>query len=549
MERDDLVGDSELLIFTRMENRKSNPYLPVYFSLVLIAGVLLGIFLGSRNNRMMPFNSPGDKLREVIDYVEGNYVDTLARSEIEAKAITGLLEKLDPHSVYIAAEEFHEANDPLLGSFEGIGVQFRIEDDTVVVITPVSGGPSEKLGIRAGDRIVSVDGKKIAGVKIGNNDVMRKLKGPKGTEVKVAIFRRGVNGLLDFTIERDVIPTYSMDIAYMVEPGIGYIRLSNFAATTHEEVKNALTSLIGSGMKKLILDLRGNGGGYLNAAIGVADEFLPDGQLVVYTEGLHHAKEIATATGDGLFEQGEVVVLVDEWSASASEILAGAIQDNDRGTIIGRRSFGKGLVQEQLNFKDGSAVRLTVARYYTPTGRCIQKSYKNGVEDYNNDYFRRFHAGELEHADSIKFPDSLKYRTPKGKVVYGGGGIMPDLYIPLERDSTLVFYNLTMNKGIVYQWAFDYTDRNRPALQRFRNVDQFDQGFTVTDAMYQDFIRTAEKKGVPRKGKDLTRSDQQIRVMLKAYIGRNLLDNEGFYPIMNSIDPAFLKAVETVRKP
>jgi carboxyl-terminal processing protease len=319
--------------------------------------------------------------------------------------------------VYISAEEFHEANDPLLGSFEGIGVQFRIESDSVTVITPVAGGPSEKLGIHAGDRIVKVDGKNIAGIRITNNDVMRKLKGPKGTRVKVSIFRRGVAGLLEFDITRDVIPTYSVDIAYMPMPGIGFIRLNNFSATTHEETHQSIENLQRQGMKQLILDLRGNGGGYLKAATEVADEFLGRGKLIVYTEGMHHEKEIYNATSDGLFEQGDLVVLVDEGTASAAEIVTGAIQDQDRGLVLGRRTFGKGLVQEQVDFKDGSALRLTVARYYTPTGRCIQKPYKDGIETYNNDYVHRYLNGELEHPDSIKFPDSLKYKTPKGRTV------------------------------------------------------------------------------------------------------------------------------------
>lgn len=531
-----------------MEKRRFNPYMPLWFALVLAGGVLFGLLLGTRSGGGLRFNREENKVEELMNYIHNNYVDTMASDAIEEKALRGLLDQLDPHSVYISTDEFHDANDPLLGSFEGIGVQFRIESDTVVVITPVSGGPSEKLGIRAGDRIVNVDGKKIAGVKISNNDVMRKLKGPKGTEVNVEIFRRGVPGLISYTIERDVIPTYSMDIAYIIELGIGYIRLSNFAATTAEEVHDALKSLLGAGMKKLILDLRGNGGGYLKAAIDVADEFLPEGTLIVYTQGMHQAKEVAQATSDGLFQEGELVVLVDEWSASASEIVAGAIQDNDRGTIIGRRSFGKGLVQEQLNFKDGSAVRLTVARYYTPTGRCIQRSYENGKDAYNSDYMHRYLNGELENPDSIKFADSLKYYTPKGKTVYGGGGIMPDTYVPLEKDSLLIFYNLTMNKGIVYQWAFDYTDKNRQKLQRFKDIDAFDQGFQITDAMYQDFLRYAEKKGVKHQGKELAKSDKYVKVMLKAYIGRNILDNEGFYPIMNTIDPTFQKAVESIKK-
>jgi carboxyl-terminal processing protease len=528
--------------------KKFNPYLPIWFALVLVGGIFLGILLGTRTGAFSPFRAKSDKIREVVKYVQKKYVDTLSQNVIEEKAITGMLEKLDPHSVYISAEEFHDANDPLLGSFEGIGVQFRIENDTVTVINPVSGGPSEKLGIRAGDRIVKVDGKNIAGIKISTNDVMRKLKGPKGTEVEVSIFRRGVAGLLEFIITRDVIPTYSMDIAYMPEPGIGYIRLNNFSASTADEVHNALEMLLKDGMKRLILDLRGNGGGYLKAAIEVADEFLKDGELIVYTEGMHHPKEVATASGDGLFETGDLIIMVDEGTASAAEIVSGAVQDHDRGVIMGRRTFGKGLVQEQLDFKDGSALRLTVARYYTPTGRCIQKSYKDGLEMYNGEFYHRYMSGELEHPDSIKFPDSLKFKTPKGKIVYGGGGIMPDIYIPLEKDSTLQFYNLCINKGLVYQYAFDYTDRNRAQLMRFKDVDRFDAGFSINESIYGDFIRYAETKGVKRVGKDLSKSDKYIKTMLKAYIGRNLLDNDGFYPILNTIDPGFLKAVEMMGK-
>ncbi len=528
--------------------KKNNPYLPIWFALVMAGSILLGIFLGNRMGGLNPFKSDRDKLKEVINYVQDNYVDTMSRKVIEEKAINGLLEKLDPHSVYISAEDFHAANDPLLGSFDGIGVQFRIENDTVTVINPVSGGPSEKLGIRAGDRIVKVDGKNIAGIKISTNDVMRKLKGPKGTIVKVAIFRRGTAGLVDYSITRDEIPTYSVDIAYMARPGIGYIRLNNFSKSTHDEVHNALQTLLDAGMKKLILDLRGNGGGYLQAAIDVADEFLRKGDLIVYTQGMHHDREVANATAEGLFETGDLVVMVDEGTASAAEIVSGAIQDHDRGVIVGRRSFGKGLVQEQLDFKDGSAIRLTVSRYYTPTGRCIQKSYKDGLEVYNSDYYHRFMSGELEHPDSIKFPDSLKFKTPKGKTVYGGGGIMPDIYVPIEKDSTLVYYNLCINKGLIYQYAFDYTDRNRLQMQHFRKPDQFDRGFTVTPSILADFVAYADKKGVKRQGKDLTLSDLYISTMLKAYIGRNLLDNPGFYPILNTIDPAFNRAVKELSK-
>jgi len=523
--------------------RKNNPYLPIWFALVLIGGILLGMILARRNGGMV-FRQSDEKLSRIMKYIHDNYVDTVSGAVLEEKAINGLLEKLDPHSVYITAEEFHEANDPLMGNFEGIGVQFRMERDTITVINPVPGGPSEKLGIRAGDRIVKIEGKNVAGVKMNTTEVMRRLKGPKGTEVDISIFRRGAGGLLDFTITRDVIPTYSMDIAYMVKPGIGYIRLNNFSATTYEEVHNALGQLKENGMKNLILDLRSNGGGYLNAAIEVAGEFLPGKTLIVYTEGMHHDKEVFRSEGNGIFEKGKLVVMIDEGSASASEIVAGAVQDNDRGTIVGRRSFGKGLVQEQMNFKDGSALRLTVARYYTPTGRCIQRPYKDGLDAYNSDYMHRFLDGELENPDSIKFPDSLKYKTPGGKTVYGGGGIMPDLYIPIENDSTLRYYNLCVNKGLVYQWAFDYTDRNRARLHQYKDVDRFDRAFSINDGLYQEFIRFAENKGVKRPKGNLQKSDHYLRTLIKAYVGRNILDNEGFYPILNTIDPAIQKATE-----
>lgn len=526
--------------------RRYNPYMPIWFALVLAGGMLIGLFLGNRFNNIMPGRATGGKLPEILRYVQKNYVDTIGFEQLEEKAINGFLEKLDPHSVYISAAEFHEANDPLLGSFEGIGVQFRVEKDTVVVIIPIAGGPSEKVGIRAGDRIVKVNGENIAGIKISTNDVMRKLKGPKGTEVTISVFRRNTPGLVDFVITRDVIPTYSLDVAYMAAPAIGYIRLNNFSSTTARETSEALEKLLGQGMKKLILDLRGNGGGYLKAAIDVADQFLPEGKLIVYTNGIHRDKEVANATSDGLFESGELVVLVDEGTASSAEIVAGAIQDQDRGTIIGRRTFGKGLVQEQKDFKDGSALRLTVAKYYTPTGRCIQKPYDNGIEDYHGEFYQRMVNGELEHPDSIKFPDSLKYKTPGGKIVYGGGGIMPDIFIPVERDSTLAYYSQCINKGIVYQFAFDYTDRYRSSLGAYRDVKSFEKNFVISDLVYKEFIRFAETKGVKRDGKDNSKSDRYIRTMLKAYIGRNLLDNNVFFPIINSIDPGYLKSIETL---
>lgn len=532
------------------EKVRSSSYLPLILSLVLSGGILLGIvisyFTGGFGNSLA---GNQDKVGNVIEYIEGNYVDTISLSTLEEKSVTGLLEKLDPHSMYIPASEFHAVTDPLLGSFEGIGVSFRMEGDTITVINPIAGGPSEQVGVKAGDRIVKVNSEDVAGKKLSTTDVMRLLKGPTGTTVDISVYRRGTPSLIEFTIIRDVIPTYSLDIAYIVSPGIGYIRLNNFSATTSDEFHLALSELMEAGMNKLIIDLQGNTGGYLQAAVNVSNELLEKGDLIVYTEGVNHPKEMFYANGYGVFKTGEVVVLIDEWSASAAEIVAGAIQDNDRGAIIGRRSFGKGLVQEQLNLRDGSAVRLTVAKYYTPTGRCIQKPYENGGNkgDYYADYFHRVENGELENADSIKIADSLRFTTPGGKVVYGGGGIVPDVFVPVERNEELTYYTLLINKGLLYRFAFDYTDQHRKELGMYKNHEDFHKQFLVTDEMYRDLIKFADSQGVKRDGEDLQASDSRAKVMMKAYIGRNILDNEGFFPLLNSIDPIFLKSVETLK--
>jgi len=423
-----------------MENKRSAYiYLPIAFSFVLVVGILTGYYLMRssyiQNHAFLKGRQGKNTLNELIGFINNNYVDSVDTQKLNNEAITGMLLSLDPHSVYIPASEFADANDPLMGNFEGIGIQFRIERDTVMVINTIPGGPSEKVGLLAGDRIVKVDGKSIAGIKIENDKVMKLLKGPKSTKVTVSIFRRGLKKLNDFTITRGIIPTWSIDVSFAVNAETGYIKLSKFSATTGDELHEAMAELKSKGVKKLILDLRGNSGGYLQEAIAVSDEFLPDNKLIVYTMGLHRPKQIAKSTSEGIWDNLPVVVLIDEGSASASEIVAGAIQDNDRGTVIGRRSFGKGLVQEQVGLSDGSALRLTVARYYTPTGRSIQKPYTKGAEEYYMEYYHRMEDGELENADSIKLNDSLKFKTPGGKTVYGGGGIMPDIFIPIERNS------------------------------------------------------------------------------------------------------------------
>ncbi len=528
-------------------------YLPIAFALVLVAGIMLGSLLGGGSDsavkNLLPasINTNGGKVDNIIRYIDNNYVDTVKPKELETDAIKGMLEDLDPHSAYITADEFHDINDPLMGSFEGIGIQFRIEHDTIMVVNTIPGGPSEKVGLMAGDRIVKINDTLRVGKKINNTVAIRKLKGPKGTKVKVSVYRRGIPKLLEFTITRDVIPTYSLDIAYMVNDSLGYIKLNKFSATTHKEFSSAVEKLKKEGMVKLILDLRGNPGGFLQAAIDVADEFLPDGKLIVYTEGLHRPRRYAFATKKGNLENTDVAVLIDEGSASASEIVTGALQDNDVGVVIGRRSFGKGLVQEQIPFSDGSALRLTVARYYTPTGRCIQKPYKkDDFKDYYKEAYERYIDGEIENPDSIRFNDSLKYTTPKGKIVYGGGGIMPDIYVPLLSDTVHTFYNIMVNKGLVYQFAFDYTDSHRKELNKFKDFESFDKGFVMTDEMFDKLVAFAKEKGIKQSERKIELSKEKIKILFKAYVGRNVLDEKGFYPIYHKIDTVFKKAVEVM---
>jgi carboxyl-terminal processing protease len=518
---------------------------------MVVLGLFIGIFASVVSENILLKRNPrviaASKYDEVMHFINKMYVDTVKTSELEEEAIVAMMEELDPHSQYIPKEEFDAVNDPLLGSFEGIGVQFRIVEDTVTIVNTIKGGPSEKVGIMAGDRIVYVDDSLVAGVKIKNEGVMRLLKGPKGTKVKVKNYRRGVTGLMEFTITRDVIPTYSVDIAYMLDDTTGYIKLSKFSATTHREFVNAAKKLKKEGMTQLVFDLRGNGGGYLNEAVDIVDEFLPKGSLVVFTEGRFRPKTEFKARKKGLLEDMPVTVLIDDESASASEIVAGALQDNDRGTIVGRRSFGKGLVQEQVMLSDGSAIRVTVARYYTPTGRCIQKPFTGGkLEDYLYESIDRYTNGELFSEDSIHLDTTLKYFTPKGKVVYGGGGIMPDVYVPLVNDSTEYYFNRIVNLGILYQYAFDYCDRHRQELNRFKTVADFDRSFRVTDAMFNELVAQAEKKGI--KGNEVERqvARREADILLKAYIARDLFDDEGFYPVYRPMDDVLQKALEVL---
>ncbi len=525
-----------------MENRIR----PLWVIIILLSGILIGLYINKGVAKKVQVEG-GSKFDEVMWYVGNDYVEKPDAQKLQDGAIAAMMEELDPHSAFISLDEFNEVNDPLLGSFDGIGVQFRLERDTIAIVNVIKGGPSEKVGLLAGDRIVYVDDSLVASKKLKNEDVMRKLKGPKGTKVRVRVLRRGVEGLLDYTITRDAIPTYSVDIAYMLDDKTGYLKLSKFSATTVSEFKNAVINLEAQGMKQLIFDLRGNTGGYLAAAVDIADEFLPKGSLIVYTEGRNRPRQYMKARRKGMLEEMPVVVLIDGESASASEIVAGALQDNDRGTIIGRRSFGKGLVQEQIMLSDQSAIRLTVARYYTPTGRCIQKPYDKDHEKYLLESYERYENGELFHPDSIHFADSLKFTTPKGKTVYGGGGIMPDVYVPLVDDSTEYYFNRIANTGVLYQYAFDYTDKHRAQLQRYQTVEAFDRSFAVSDAMFDELVKRAGEKGIKGNDEQKRVARREANTLLKAYVARNLFDDEGFYPIYAPMDEILQRALEELQ--
>ena len=477
------------------------------------------------------------------------YVDETDEGKLVESAIIGMLEELDPHSTYSNAEEVKKMNEPLQGNFDGIGIQFNMAEDTLFVIQPVSGGPSEKVGIRAGDRITHVNDTLIAGVKMTTDDITRRLKGPKGTKVHVKVLRKGVDELLGFTIERDKIPVYSLDASYMMTPKIGYIKINRFGATTHQEFMDALASLKGQGLQDLILDLQGNGGGYLNAAIDIANEFLGAGELIVYTEGRRNPRREFFAKGDGKHQSGRVVVLVDEFSASASEIVAGAVQDWDRGLVVGRRSFGKGLVQRPIDLPDGSMIRLTVARYYTPAGRCIQKPYES-VEQYNADLIERYNRGEMMSADSIHFPDSLKCSTlKKGRTVYGGGGIMPDYFVPVDTTLFTKYHSRLSNKGVLLNVHFQLIDAHREEwAKKYPDYAVFYKNFELDEAMMRQLIAEGEKEGVKYDEEQYRKSEPLIKLQLKALIARDLWDMNEYYHTINVVNESVKKALELLNR-
>jgi carboxyl-terminal processing protease len=513
----------------------------------LVTGILIGIYL-PRHSSTQPqsiFKPKNDKIVSIINIIESDYVDSVNRSDLEDAAIPAILKNLDPHSVYIPAKDLARANEPLEGNFEGIGISFNMFTDTILVISTIPGGPSEKLGLQAGDKILYVNDSLVAGKGISDEKVMGMLKGPRGTVVSVKILRKGRKDLLTFNITRDKIPIYSVDVAYMVNINTGFIKINNFAVTTFDEFMKGLRDLKAKGMTKLILDLRQNSGGVMEAAIQIANQFLKENQLIVYTEGRSHPRSEARATGKGEFETGDLVVLIDEWSASASEILAGAVQDNDRGTIIGRRSFGKGLVQEPVSLSDGSGMRLTIARYYTPSGRSIQKPYNNGFEEYYFDLNNRLDRKEFQVQDSIHFSDSLKYLTQAGRTVYGGGGIMPDKFVPL--DTLEVSSYFLKVRPLIYQFSLKYTDNNRELLKKFTGTNELEKHLDKQGLLDQ-FTGFASTNGVKTDPEGLKISGRIIHTQIKAYIARNILDTRGFYPIWEQIDTTLKYAIEFLNK-
>ena len=533
----------------------------ILFPLLLAAGVVLGLLLGQymgRNSTTSQIKGmlrqmalPTNKLTYTLSLIENQYVDSVAMDSLAEHVIPLLVKELDPHSVYIPAAEMQQLNEPLEGEFDGIGVVFNMATDTVIVLNVIPQGPSDKAGIKAGDRIIEINDTLVAGQKIPQRDVVKKLRGPRGTTVHLGLGRQGIGELVGVDVVRDKIPIKSIESAFRIADGIGYIKLGQFARTTSAEMEQALASLRAEGVTKLIFDLRGNSGGYLDQAILVANEFLHKEQLIVYTEDRHHQQQREYADGTGSAQDMDVVVLIDEGSASSSEILAGALQDNDRGTIVGRRSFGKGLVQRQIPYSDGSALRLTTARYYTPTGRSIQKPYTIGDdESYEEDIWNRYRNNEFFSADSIHFADSLKYFTAGGRTVYGGGGIMPDRFVPADTTDITPYLREVTGRNILYRFTIEYADRHRNELNRITTLPELDAFFAKDPGLLSEFIRYAARAGVAPKPSQIERSKAIILSQIKAYVGRNTpLEDNAFYHALQGIDSTVQQALKEMSAP
>lgn len=526
------------------KNTTSQIRLPIILALAISAGIWIGATFAEPKGDQNDLRAAMYKLQEIMTYINRDYVDSVDTNELVEYGITKMLENLDPHSSYIPARDATLAQSQLDGEFDGIGVEFGIIRDTIYVVAPLTGGPSEALGIQSGDQIIAVDDKKVAGIGITNRDVFEYLRGPKGSKVNVDIKRKNQKELIRYQITRDKIPQYSINATYMVNDEIGYIKVTRFAATTFEEFQKSISQLKAQGMKKLIIDLQSNPGGYMGAAINMADELLADRSLIVSQEG--KVKEFNNkffAYKPGMFEQGSVIVLVNEGSASASEILAGAIQDNDRGLIVGRRSFGKGLVQMPIDLSDGAELRLTIARYYTPSGRSIQKPYGENYEDYERDYIERFEHGEFFSADSIKFNDSLKYETKKGRIVYGGGGIMPDYFVGLDTTMNSAYINRLFNSDATREYILDYVNENKAKFDGM-DLERYYTSFTVNDQMLSKLTEYGTKNKVEFNAKDFNKSKEYLRVLMKAHLARQLYDDTAFYKVVNDINEVYVQALK-----
>jgi carboxyl-terminal processing protease len=488
------------------------------------------------------------KIGRAIGLVDAFYVDTVNIGKLAENMIIGMLKELDPHSTYISAKDVRDMNEPLQGNFEGIGIQFNLLHDTIIVIEPIAGGPSEKVGLHAGDRIITIDNEKVTGIGISTTGVRKRLMGKKGTVVNINVFRKGEKEILDFSITRDKIPIYSLDAAYMLDKTTGYVKFNKFAATTEKEFEDALVKLRQNGLKNIIIDLRSNGGGYMTAATELANHFFTNQRLLVYLIGRKTPRQDYKSTGSGDLSSARVVVLTDEGSASASEIFAGAIQDWDRGIIIGRRTFGKGLVQNGFYLTDGSMIRLTVARYYTPTGRSIQSSYTEGYDKYMKDYYKRFSDGELMSADSIHFPDSLKYKTLLNKrTVYGGGGIMPDVFVAADTLNYSDYYRALVRKGIFNSFVLEYSDKNRAKITSdFKTFDDFRKRFVFTQEEIKSFIKKGEEGGVKFNESQYKHSESEILLVLKALVANNIWQTNEYFRIVNENDLLIKKALNVI---
>lgn len=527
--------------------RKLYKYLPLIFAVLLVTGV----FIGSRINApflkqqkfFTPKTSQFNKLSDVISYIQQQYVDTVDQRKMVDLSIENMLASLDPHSSYITADQLQAANEPLEGNFGGIGIEFHIQKDSIMVVDVIGGGPSAAAGVLAGDRIVYIEDENVGGTGISNDKVIEKLRGKSGTVVNVKVKRRKVEELIEVALTRGQIPIKSVETAYMIDNNTGYIKLTRFSATTYDEYLEAFRQLRVQGMEDMILDLRNNPGGYLDAATNLADEFLGKNKIIVYTKGKSRPKTVYKASDEGTFETGGLFVLIDEGSASASEVLAGALQDWDRAIILGRRSFGKGLVQEQTVFPDGSAIRLTIARYYTPVGRCIQKPYDGDIHNYNKELIVRYDSGELQNGNNENINDSLIFETASGRKVYGGGGITPDIFIPIDTSYNSTYLRLLYRKRTINQLAFDISDSKREWFESFEDFSEFDAAFKVTEQHLQDLIISAEKSGIPFSVTDFQRSKSHIAGQLKALIARQFWTNFGYYSVVQSSDQTLLQAI------